>query len=112
MKKSISKTKKKTPELAFVVNLTNAETPQEIYAEYGYAKQRAGLPITKDELTAIMFDAAMTGIAVLAEVASSHPSKTIEIKNGEKLVFDENGKWKVKKPNIFRRFWNWITRKK
>ena len=38
-------------------------------------------------------------------------AKTVEINGDEKLVFDSKGQFKVKKPNIFKRFWNWITRK-
>ena len=111
MKKTTKKTKKVTKP-AFIVDLTNVTTPSELYAAFGLAKQDAKLPITDDELMAIINVAVNTTIEVLLNEFNELPHNDIEIKNGEKLVFDEKGNFKVKKPNIFRRFWNWITRKK
>ena len=108
MKKVIKKTKK--PQ--FVVDLTNVENPVQLYAKFGLAKNEAGLPMLKDELNAIMLVSGLVGAEALGEILSEIPCKSFEIKNGEKLVFDDKGKFMVKKPNIFRRFWNWITRKK
>ena len=111
--KTIKTTKKtkKVAKPAFIVNLTKADSATEVYAQFALAKQEAGLPISSEEFNAVMLVSAMVAIDALGE-AIDKVSKQIEIKNDEKLVFDAKGHFIVKKPNIFRRFWNWITRKK
>lgn len=111
MKKTTKKITK-TVKPAFIVDLTNVETPTELYAAFGLAKQDANLPMTDDELVAIVNIAVGTTLAALQDAFNKLPFQKFDITNGEKLVFDEKGNVKVKKPNIFRRFWNWITRKK
>ena len=105
------KTTKKTVSPKFIVDLTKAETATDVYAQFALAKQEAGLPISNEELNAIMLIAGVMAVDALGEVISK-ASKEIKIENGEKLVFDSKGHFIIKKPNIFRRFWNWITRKK
>ena len=114
MKKTVKKTNKTvTPD--FVMNLTNIDTVNDLYTEFVKSKVNAGKSISKDELDYIInseinkaIDATVTEIAVLC---SSIPYKEYEVKNGAKLVFDDHGNAKVVKPNIFRRFWNWLRRK-
>lgn len=111
MKKTETKKTKKAVKPQFIVNLTDVENPIGLYAAFGLAKQSANLPITNAELDAII--AVTTNIAMkLMADSIVENSKSIEITGDEKLVFDVNGKYTIKKPNIFRRFWNWITRKK
>ena len=110
--KKTNKKVTKTVKPAFIVDLTNVETPDELYAAFGLAKQDANLPMTDDELVAIVNIAINTTLSVLQDTFKKLPYKEYNITNGEKLIFDENGNVKVKKANIFRRFWNWITRKK
>lgn len=116
--KKTNKKVTKTVKPAFIVDLTNVETPTELYAAFGLAKQDANLPMTDDELIAIVNIAVNTTFAALQDVFNKLPFQEFDIiqefdiTNGEKLIFDEKGNIKVKKPNIFRRFWNWITRKK
>ena len=104
------KTTKKTVSPKFIVDLTKAESATDVYAQFALAKQEAGLPLSNEEFNAIMLIAGIVAVEDLGE-AINNVSKSIEIKNGEKLVFDAKGHFTVKKPNIFRRFWNWITRK-
>ena len=111
MKKTIKKTTK-TVKPAFIVDMTEVNTPSELYAAFGLAKQDAKLPMTDEELTAIINITIATVLETIIKEFNKLPCKQFEITNGEKLVFDEKGNVKVKKPNIFRRFWNWITRKK
>lgn len=101
----------KTVKPAFIVDLTNVETPAELYAAFGLAKQDANLPMTDDELVSIVNIAINTTLTTLKDAFDKLPYTEYNITNGEKLIFDEKGNVKVKKPNIFRRFWNWITRK-
>lgn len=111
MKKTTKKTTKAVKP-AFTVDMTEVNTPTELYAAFGLAKQDAKLPITDEELTAIINLTIATVMETLAKEFEKLPYKEYEITKGEKLIFDEKGNVKVKKPNIFRRFWNWIARKK
>lgn len=96
----MKKTTKKTNP-AFEVDLTWCTTPTEIYAAFGMAKQRAGLPMKNFEFQAIV-------------------SQLLDIKATAAEAFDNicralisiECKCEQKKPNVFKRFWNWITRKK
>lgn len=115
MKKETKKSSKKTKEPKFIVNLTDTEESIDTYAEFAFAKQRAGLPLTDAQLNAVI---ALTVNTVkdyiISQIASNivNNGKSIEINDGEKLIFDSKGNVEVKKPNIFKRFWNWITKKK
>lgn len=115
MKNTVKKTTKKTVEPEIIINCVTNTTPKQLYNELVEAKVRAKKPITKDELEFIKEATVAETVNELAGVAveafMSMPHNIIEIKNGEKLVFDEKGNVKVKKPNIFRRFWNWLRRK-
>lgn len=104
------KTTKKTISPKFIVDLTKAESATDVYAQFGLAKQEAGLPLSNEEFNAIILIVAGVAVESLGEVIDN-VAKSIEIKRGEKLVFDAKGHFTIKKPNIFRRFWNWITRK-
>ena len=111
MKKTVNNTKKeKKP--AFIVDLTNVETPADIFIQFGLAKQRAGLGMTDAEFTALYERAIEFGIDTAVAGLMTIPHKEFSVKDGEKLILDGFGNVKIKKPNIFKRFWNWITRKK
>ena len=116
MKKIVKKTIKKTVKPDFIMNCVTNITPTQLYNEAINAKIRAGKAITENELNYAKDVAIAEIVDELAKLAieacMSIPCKTFEVKNGETLVFDERGNAKVKKPNIFRRFWNWVTRKK
>jgi len=88
----------------FTVDLTKCETPNDIYIAFGFAKQEAGLPMSNTEFAAI-----------LTETSNIREWGTQLAKNFfETLEMIDAKDWcqSTKKPNIFKRFWNWITRKK
>lgn len=108
-----------------IVDLTNVESPSDVYAAFVEAK--CGVePITKEE----MFNYAMhlTELMNLTIVKScAHLVDYIDAlidtigsvydnqEDPDDLVIkreEEEGEKVEKKPNIFKRFWNWIARKK
>lgn len=118
--KTIKKTKIESPKKkkpvkkfnpAFVVDLTGDLSMTEIYAKFGLAKQRAGLAISDTEFEAIVSLLAQCAADFFVKHIFELPCTNIRIDGDEKLEFDSNGKFRVKKPNIFKRFWNWIRRK-
>lgn len=111
--KVAKKTKKETP----IVDITNAVDDVDVFAAYAYAKVEKGEPITDTELFAAITNHVD---AVLASLFTWN--NTIMLINGEyvkmRLGLYEPTETitgtpkKTKKPNIFKRFWNWVTRKK
>lgn len=81
-------TKKVNPE--FVVNLTNAHNMRDVYLAFAEAKINKHLTTLETEV--FIFEYTRPVFYVCKECPFCKPS--------------------VKKPNIFKRFWNWITRKK
>lgn len=120
MKKDTKKTVKKTSKVVkefkpkFVVDLTKVKEPSDICIAFAMAKQGAGLPISDTEMRAVIdktVELSMDCMLACSRSVFNEVAKTVEINGDEKLVFDSKGQFKVKKPNIFKRFWNWITRK-
>lgn len=91
--KTVKKTKKNTKP-AFVVDITECEDANDMLIEFGYTKQAAGLPITTDELEAIINEA-----IDFAEVC-------LTVNN---VLFCEQ---KPKKLPWYKRAWNWLRGKK
>jgi hypothetical protein len=118
MKKDTKKVTKKTVKEfkpAFVADLTDAESMTDVYVAFGLAKQDAGLPISDVELDAIIdktIEISVRELTKMSKEAFDKATHIVSITGDEKLVFDADGGFKVKKPNVFKRFWNWITRKK
>ena len=111
MKRTAKKIEKiREPE--FIVNLTDAETPTDVLMQFGLAKHNAGMAITDDELMAICMKQTEMTANFMALALLTAPHKEYVVENGAKLILDEFGNAKIKKPNIFKRFWRWITRKK
>lgn len=108
--KKVTKTSKKKVEPKFIVDLTEIKDPKDVYVRFALAKQGAGLPITDQEFKAVINKVIDITEKVLAEEFALTATR-IELQPGEKVVFGDNGKVKIKKPNIFKRFWNWITGK-
>lgn len=108
-----------------IVDLTNIESPSDVYAAFVEAK--CGVePITKEEMfnyamhvTELMNSTIVKSCACLMDYVDALID-TIESaydnqENPDDLVIkrEKEEEEKVeKKPNIFKRFWNWITRKK
>ena len=108
-----------------IVDLTNVESPSDVYAAFVEAK--CGVePITKEE----MFNYAMHVTELMNTYIIQSCNRLIDYidalidtiesaydnqEDTDDLVIkrEEEEEEKVeKKPNIFKRFWNWITRKK
>lgn len=115
MKKTVKKTTKKTVKPDFIMNCITNTTSDELYNEVVNAKVRAGKPITMDELEYAKAKEVSDMVDMITDAAISAcfscPCATFEVNEGEKLVFDNHGNAKIKKPNVFRRFWNWLRRK-
>ena len=86
------KTKKFNP--AYIVDITNCENDREILCAFGIAKQKAGFAITDDELDAIV-----------------NENSIITIIENTPIVINNTCDCKKKLP-WYKRFWNWLTRKK
>lgn len=89
-----SKMKKNKIKPAYIVDITSCETAHDVLYKFAEAKQKAGLALTDTELDAIV-DENSTVIFV-----ESIP------------VTVECYKCNKKKLPWYKRFWNWITRKK
>ena len=84
-KKNIKKTKKITiPAGCLIVDITDAKEARDVYEAFAYAK--LDKHITHDEFVALTND-----------IISTY---------GVTLVFEQP----KKKQNIFKRFWNWLTK--
>lgn len=111
MAKKVSKKIKKNFKPEFIVDLTDVKDTNDLYVRFALAKHNAKIAMTDTELEAF-FQYAIDGtVKCLKEIASEIPCHRVNIKDGEKIIFDAYGNVKVKKPNIFVRFWNWIRRK-
>lgn len=112
MKKDTKKTVKKSTKKIkpdFVVNLLDVEKPEDVYVKFGMAKQDAGYAMSDVEFDAIVnkvVEYTMQIIAAKMQLASEY----VKISGDEKLVFDSKGKMTIKKPNVFKRFWNWVKK--
>ena len=111
-----------------IVDLTNVESPGDVYAAFVEAK--CGVePITKEEMfnytmyvTELMNSNIVKSCAYLVDYidalidtieSTCDLNDTDDEDETETEVEQEIEEPKVeKKPNIFKRFWNWITRKK
>ena len=94
--KKSTKTTKKAAKPAYTVDLTDVQDAGDAYAAFGWAKINAYL--TNSEID-----------AVAEEIAQSVAPKFFFCEcTGECPLCKKS----AKKPNIFKRFWNWITRKK
>ena len=95
-KETVKKTKAvKKP--TFVVDISNANTVNDTVLAFAYAKQDAGLPITNDELVAIVIDAIDTFKDDIVPTCTVVVEKAKEVK---------------KKLPWYKRFVKWLFRKK
>ena len=107
-----------------IVDLTNVESPSDVYAAFVEAK--CGVePITKEEMfnyamhvTELMNSTIVKSCASLIDYIDAlidTIENVYDNDDSDDLVIkrEEEEEEKVeKKPNIFKRFWNWIIRKK
>lgn len=100
-KKSTKKVAKFIP--AYVIDITDCYSIEETMFAIALAKLNYAL--NEYEIKALVTDM----LEFTNELALLN-AKKFTLANGEKVVISADG-IKVKKPNIFRRFWNWVTRK-
>lgn len=98
-KKTVKKTTKKQKDVKYiVVDLTNITCPRDVYTAFAVAKMDNVLTETEKIAT---INEAIDTLDKIARINAMR-KKTVEYTTNPI----------VKKPNIFKRFWNWITRKK
>lgn len=115
---------KKTVKPVFKVDLTDCNTVEDIYAAFGSAKQKAGVPVMKIELRSIIHNAVEEALNnARIDIAEGNDKKdtinvgewkAFDINDDEKMIIKQkNGKVYLKKvkKNIFKRFWCWLRRK-
>ena len=91
---------------SYIVDITKCEDTLDMIVAIVYAKVDANVAITRDELDAMMFLTAYNLKNYMDEVADKYSEMIINTLN--KCVENKEPK---KKPNIFKRFWNWMTKK-
>lgn len=69
------KSTKKTFKPTYTVDITNCEDPFDVLVQFGLAKQNAGLPITDDELNAIIDDNAI--LVVIHDIITKREDKKL-----------------------------------
>lgn len=116
MKKiATKKTVRKAKQPTIIVNLIGDKDISEVLRAFAVAKVRAGVPITMDELANVCIDSIYAYEADLF----SWNNAVIKINGNEYLKLDmhvyemeENAvcECEPKKPNIFKRVWNWLTK--
>ena len=112
------KTTKNKTKPTFVVDFTNISNVNEISAKIARAKVDAGIPLTKDDLTNVIESAIDDFVAELYEAGIVELAGNVI--SPKHVSIDFTGMFdcpncencECKKPNIFKRFWNWLTHKK
>lgn len=90
-KKTTEKAVKSTKKTEVFVNLTNYETIDDVYFAYGLGKHNAGLPLTDSELLAMIDFCSTVTVIEKAPIVC--------------YLCEKRTPW-------YKRFWNWLTRKK
>ncbi len=94
------KNNKKKP--VFVISINDNDTVEDVLATLAYAKAKSGVALDKAEFNML--------VKTIAECIFEVFATTFE--NALVMLEEEcNVPVKEKKPNIFKRFWNWLTRK-
>ena len=101
----------KTIKPLFIVDLTEAETPEDVKFEFIRAKAKAGVKLTDNEIMWLV----KLGSNITIEVIDEHITKMkpiAQFDNVSKEKVDKIFKILTKKDPWYKRFWKWITRKK
>lgn len=99
----------------YVVDITSCQTVNDVIWEFAYAKVEAGLPITMLEYKVSMkscVDNYKTAEEMIHECFDTAVNKVTTIADKLCGVYTKPNNTEVKKPNVFKRFWNWLTNKK
>lgn len=91
---------------SYIVDITKCEDALDMIVAIAYAKVDANVAITRDELDAVIILSAYDLKDYVNEMADKYSEMIINTLN--KCVEKKEPK---KKPNIFKRFWNWMTKK-
>jgi hypothetical protein len=105
-KKTTKKTKKPAIEYAFVVNLVDAETIQDVALAFAEAKFGAKIPLNKTDINAYVIKGKGDIIATFSAIYECL-SETLP-----HLIVPACQCNCRKKGNLFKRFWKWLTHKK
>lgn len=110
--KALKKTKKVTKKPAFIVDLTDIATPEDVIMEFIVAKVNGGLPIKDKELEfAVNYGATFALECVEKWYFSRNFVRITDSSLGKQIIKDIKKAIAPKTP-WYKRFWNWITRKK
>lgn len=99
----------------YIVDITSCQTANDVICEFAYAKVEAGLPITMLEYNVSMksyIDNYKTTEEMIYECFDTAVNKVATITDKLCGVYMKPNNTEVKKPNAFKRFWNWLTNKK
>ena len=91
---------------SYIVDITKCEDTLDMIVAIAYAKIDANVAITRDELDAVIILNAYDFKDYIETTADKFSEMIINTLN--KCVEKKEPK---KKPNIFKRFWNWMTKK-
>lgn len=91
---------------SYIIDITKCEDALDMIVAIAYAKVDANVAITRDELDAVIILSAYDLKDYVNEMADKYSEMIINTLN--KCVEKKEPK---KKPNIFKRFWNWMTKK-
>ncbi|QOR57660.1 hypothetical protein [uncultured phage cr130_1] len=99
----------------YVVDITSCQTVNDVICEFVYAKVEAGLPITMLEYkisTENFINNYKTAEEMIHECFDTAVNEVSTIVDKLHETYTKQNNTEVKKPNMFKRFWNWITNKK
>lgn len=91
---------------SYIVDITKCEDALDMIVAIAYAKVDANVAITRDELDTVIILNTYNLKDYIEETADKFSEMIINTLN--KCVEKKEPK---KKPNIFKRFWNWMTKK-
>lgn len=91
---------------SYIVDITKCEDTLDMIVAIAYAKIDANVAITRDELDAVIILNAYDLKDYIEATADKFSEMIINTLN--KCAEKKESK---KKPNIFKRFWNWMTKK-
>lgn len=100
-------TKKKQSDIQITVNLVNAQTPKDVYTAFALAKLELMSPIEQSALAVLLVDNYFNEVSTMIfnSVADQIAQHVIQVEDKKEEIEE-------KEPGMFRKVWNWVTRKK
>ena len=99
----------------YVVDITSCKNVNDVIYMFAYEKVNAGLPITMLEYKVSIkscIDNYKTAEEMIQECFDTAVSEVATIADKLRRIYTKPNNTEVKKPNVFKRFWNWLTNKK